>query len=222
MSSNDVKNSGGNSISGSHGVSCVPEITLSPSKASETREDVAYLSPMLAFNLGIHTTWVQLWLSRDRGGSDDKVVSEDEQPSSIEISMVDVCSIWQLGFPREMAEGSINMEKAPFKYAYHVRIGHIKVPVLGVPPKSNDYSSLERQEELDNALQEYFKNNRVLARGDMFAVSIVLNAKHKLSSSNEERTIFFKVCIVHVLLLYWIFHVCRLSAKVIFRNYTRL
>jgi peroxin-6 len=219
MSSNDVKNSGGNSTSGSHGLSCVPEITLSPSKASETREDVAYLSPMLAFNLGIQTAWVQLWLSCNSSGSNDKVVLEDNQPLSIEISMVDVCSIWQLGLPSETAEGSINIEKAPFKYAYHVRIGHIKVPVSGVAQKSNDYSSLERQEELDNALQEYFKHNRVLARGDMFAVRVMLDAKYNLSSSNEERTVFFKVCIVYVLALYRFFHVCILSGKIIFRKH---
>ena len=208
----DDKDCNDKSISRSHGLYSLPRIMLNSSNASDMRQDVAYLSPMLAFNLGVHIEWVQLWLSCNGNDSDNSLTDGVHQsylkddPSSFEFLMVDVCSLWQLlrfsspGYPKEVNEGKVNIEKTPLKFAYHVRIGHIKVPVSGVVQMSTSYSSSEGQEDLDNALQEYFKCSRVLARGDTFSVKFVVDPKQNLSLSREERIVFFKVCVVHALL----------------------
>ena len=59
------------SISRSHGLYWLPHITLNSSNLFDVSQDIAYLSSMLTFKLGIHIEWVQLWLSCNDNDNDN-------------------------------------------------------------------------------------------------------------------------------------------------------
>ncbi|MCO5581336.1 hypothetical protein L7F22_035217 [Adiantum nelumboides] len=164
--------------------------------SSTLRGDVAYMSSMLAFNLGLNITWLHQFLSchcNDKSGlSGTQELCLDA--SSLEYSKVDVYPLWKLLPPpsscclERLVESNENINQAPLKYAFHVRIGHVKVP-------ASEFSEFYF-EDLQDYLQSYFKCSRILARGDLFAVRVpVIRKKHcKLYNvTSEERTVYFKV-----------------------------
>lgn len=190
-----------------YGMCFLPSVALQSIMTPNLSGDVAYMSPMLAFNLGLHITWIQLWLSChcNKNLCSNGVKKSCLGPSYLELSKVDVCSLWQSlpppsdCSPEHMSEGKENIEQSPLKFAFHVRIGHVKVPVSGISQfaiEDMQYLSEERQEDVDTALQDYFKCSRVLARGDLFAVRVPFDAKKHckvISSMGEDHIIFFKV-----------------------------
>lgn len=179
----------------------LPEVALRSIKASTLRGDVAYMSSMLAFNLGFHVTWLHQWLSCH---CFDNLCSSEGQNSCLEVALlenskVDVSPLCKLlppsdCLPEQAAEAKENVKGAPLKFAFHVRIGHVRFPTSGF----SQFSTEDMQDlvDVDGALQDYFKCSRALARGDLFAVGVHIDGKKHRRFSNktgEERTIYFKV-----------------------------
>eukprot|EP00250_Pteridium_aquilinum_P012046 c20475_g1_i1 orf=236-3310(-) len=198
----DCKGNGGAACEYEGNRCVLPWVTLCSIKTSALRGDVAYMSSMLAFNLGLHTSCLHQWLSChcNKKSSSSEVQKSCLDVSSLEHSEVDVCPLWKLlpppsdNFPEQAIEGKENFEIAPFKFAYHVRIGNVKVPTSGFSQTFNE--TMEDWLDVSSALEDYFKCTRVLARGDLFAVRVPFNGKkHQkfLNKISEERTIFFKV-----------------------------
>ncbi|KAH7425798.1 hypothetical protein KP509_11G072000 [Ceratopteris richardii] len=180
----------------------LPCVALQSFRPLNLRGDAVYLSPVLAYNLGLHITWLHQWLSCR---CNKKPVSSDASESCLEFSLledskVDMIPLWKLlsplsnGCQERPYEITENLDQGPFKFAFHVRIGHVKVPVSGL----SDLWSEDTQDyiDVDSALQDYFKVSRVLARGDLFAVRVQADGKqhNKLFNQKREgRTVYFKV-----------------------------
>ncbi|KAI5079525.1 hypothetical protein GOP47_0005004 [Adiantum capillus-veneris] len=169
----------------------LPTVTLPSIKFSTLRGDVAYLSTMLAFNLGLHITWLHQWLSCHCSDKSQKLCLE---ASLLADSKVDVYPLWKLVPPRSncflesVAEENVPIKEAPLKHAFHVRVGHVKVP-------ASEFTEFHT-EDLQDVLQNYFKRSRVLARGDLFSVRVLVNGKKDqrlFNNTSEERIVYFKV-----------------------------
>ncbi|KAL5561531.1 hypothetical protein UlMin_031278 [Ulmus minor] len=153
--------------------------------------EVAYVSPILAFNLDLH---VSCFKSLVHGGQKSlasyfKDRAEDEmQEKGIEASLI-VLQLEPLGVvPR---------------YASHLRVSFVKIPECGTLESLKGKSPIEaedRQEMIDLALQNYFEVDRYVGRGDVFRVRISWNCKSSIcipcnqnSQSESDGIIYFKV-----------------------------
>lgn len=185
----------------------LPSFSLQSDQESKLKAEVAYISPLLAFNLGLHVTWLEHWRSCRCNLGSQELRKPCLKPSNLEFAKVELCSLHQvLQLPQnhvfaECSADTKHNDEVPLKYAFHVRIGHVKVPTSGLSQFGIDdgnFSSEERQIEVDNALQRYFKANRVLARGDVFAVQLHADAKKgscqgRFSEDWEDSIMYFKV-----------------------------
>lgn len=123
--------------------------------------EVAYVSPLLAFNLGLHTSCLRLLLHH----GEEKLASLFEVNGKSEDN-------------EEANEGfSVNLDIEPLtkslRYASHLRVSFVKIPECGTIGSLIGSSSIEaedRQEKIDLALNEYFAIDRYLARGDLFSI----------------------------------------------------
>lgn len=151
--------------------------------------EVAYLSPLLAFNLGLHLTCFKTIVHHGDG----------TLASYFEAQVDDRKGNQQNGVPL------IDIELRPMvqlpRYASHVRVSFVKIPECGTLGSLKVPSSVEiedRQEIIDRALQEYFKIDRYLAVGDVFCVKIEWNCNSVAciscgQESPNDGPIYFKV-----------------------------
>ncbi|XP_015692281.2 peroxisome biogenesis protein 6 [Oryza brachyantha] len=123
-------------------------------------EEVAYVSPLLAFNLGVHITCLKL------------LVQNRDKPfkfcSKVEESDLVASGGSNLTFPLEI----LPCPQMP-KYALHLRVSVVKIPECGVLASLKTNSSIggnDYQDMIDQALNEHFKFDRLLARGDVFCI----------------------------------------------------
>ncbi|KAK2980628.1 hypothetical protein RJ640_011436 [Escallonia rubra] len=153
--------------------------------------DVAYLSPLLAFNLNLHVSCLKLLVHRGKdtlaslfeAQLDDKTSGEGSQDSVINVGLQPLARL--------------------SKYASHLRASFVKVPECGTLEslKGNSFIEAEdRQEMIDLALNDYFATDRYLARGDLFGICIKWNCKSAMCIPCNQKmhnagdtTIYFKV-----------------------------
>ncbi|CAM0902833.1 unnamed protein product [Alopecurus aequalis] len=122
-------------------------------------EDVAYLSPLLAFNLGVHVSSLKL------------LIQKGEEPFKF-------CSTVYEDSAASSGTGiSLHLELLPCpqvpRYALHLRVSVVRIPDCGVLAslKINSASGgSDYQDMIDQGLNEYFKFDRFLAREDVFCI----------------------------------------------------
>ena len=123
-------------------------------------EDVGYVSPLLAFNLGLHVSCLKLLIQRE--GQPFKFCSRAEEIDATASSGSDL---------------SLHLDLLPCpqvpKYALHLRVSVVRIPDCGVLASlkiNSSFGGSEYQDMVDQALNEYFKFDRFLARGDVFGI----------------------------------------------------
>ncbi|XP_050237486.1 peroxisomal ATPase PEX6 isoform X2 [Mercurialis annua] len=154
--------------------------------------EVAYLSPLLAFNLDLHVSCLN---SLVRQGN-DKLVSLFCDSNGGDESCGEVSD-----------DSLIHLALEPLaqlpRYASHLRVSFVKIPECGTLESLKGSSSVEaqdRQEMIDLALHDYFKADRFLARGDVFSICIHWNCNSvvcihcsKSSQNRNDDVVYFKV-----------------------------
>lgn len=125
--------------------------------------EVAYLSPLLAFNLGLHLSCFKTLIrhGEDTLASFFKAEIDDSiQEKSTEIPCINV---------------ELRPALQPPRYASHLRVSYVKIPECGTLESLQGRSSVEaeeRQEMIDLALQNYFEIDRYMTKGDVFSIQI--------------------------------------------------
>ncbi|KAL6978421.1 peroxisomal assembly protein [Sarracenia purpurea var. burkii] len=172
-------------------MSVFPSYNYPPIHVVRLDQEVAYVSSLLAFNLGLH---VSCFKSLVHQGKDtlaslfevkvDEEASEKGSEASIISLRLEPCA----DFPR---------------YASHLRISFVKIPECGILESLKGSSSIEtedRQEMIDLALQKYFENDRYLTRDDIFGIYINWNCKSAMCihcrqnmQNGSDGIIYFKV-----------------------------
>ncbi|CAK9204806.1 unnamed protein product [Sphagnum troendelagicum] len=171
-----------------------PSYTLSLAQQAPMDPQFVYISPLLAFNIGLHVTWLQSIISSgvetreaSMSASPNAVALEEEshfgtmKSECVEILPLHVALGQQLPMALGRQSSSESLEKSLeglLQYASHVRIAHVRIPVIAKLHTEDDRSSSlsrSRQANIDVALQDYFKIDRVLAMGDLLAIPIKSN-----------------------------------------------
>lgn len=122
-------------------------------------DDVAYVSPLLAFNLGVHVSCLKL------------LIQKGEEPFKF-------CSkVYEDGPASSGTRISLHLELLPCpqvpKHASHLRVSVVRIPDCGVLASLKINSAIggsDYQDMIDQALSEHFKFDRFLARGDVFCI----------------------------------------------------
>ncbi|XP_059438580.1 peroxisomal ATPase PEX6 [Corylus avellana] len=174
-----------------HTMLMFPSVTFSQNGCLLPVGEVAYLSPLLAFNLDLHISCLnsvvhqgqETLASYFHGKVDDETCGEAIQGSAISVGLEP--------FPR-----------LP-RYASHLRASFVKIPECGTLESLRGSSFIEaedRQNMIDLALQNYFEADRYLARGDIFSIclnwkcnSIVCIPCNQNSQNRSDNIIYFKV-----------------------------
>ncbi|XP_047310635.1 peroxisome biogenesis protein 6 [Impatiens glandulifera] len=153
--------------------------------------EIAYVSPLFAFNLSLHVSCLKYHIHQGRRNLES--LFEDEADNEIS---------------GKYDEGpAIKLEiqhcaELP-TYASHLRISFVKIPECGMLESLKGNSSFEtkdRQNMVDLALHNYFEIDRCLSRDDVFSISINWNCNSSMCISCSQRehdgcfdTIYFKV-----------------------------
>ncbi|XP_057247356.1 peroxisomal ATPase PEX6 isoform X3 [Beta vulgaris subsp. vulgaris] len=168
-----------------------PSLTFHQNYVQPLSQNVAYISPLLAFNVDLHTS---CFTSLLRHGKE----------SLASIFDIDEC-LDKSG--RGVKDCIVNLRLEPYPHvprcASHLRISFLKIPECGTMESLREKSSIEamdRQEMIDLALQEYFDIDRYLAKDDVFRIQIDWNCNSilcvgcSLRKKNEQGDIiYFKV-----------------------------
>lgn len=156
--------------------------------------EVAYLSPLLAFNLGLHISCLKSLVHQGK----DALASLFEAKANEEMC----------GRGSQASFISLSLEQCAHlpRFASHLRASFVKIPECGTLEFLLGKSSIEtedRQGMIDLALHDYFKVDRYLTRGDLFGVHIKWNCKSSMCISCTQRMqnasddiIHFKVNVV--------------------------
>jgi peroxin-6 len=129
----------------------LPCRTFSATGFTSMDEDFGYVSPLLAFNLGLHVSCLKLFIQRE--GHPFKFCSRAEEIDATARSGSDLyLHLDLLPCPQEP------------KYALHLRVSVVRIPDC----LNSSFGGSEYQDMVDQALNEYFKFDRFLARGDVF------------------------------------------------------
>ncbi|EES12865.1 hypothetical protein BDA96_06G237300 [Sorghum bicolor] len=154
-------------------------------------EVVAYVSPLLAFNLGLHVSCLKLLIQR--GGQPFKFCSRAEEIDATAGAGSDL---------------SLHLDLLPCpqvpKYALHLRVSVVRIPDCGVLASlkiNSSFGGSDYQDMVDQALNEYFKFDRFLARGDVFCIqnswncgsSCCLACNKQDNKLHPRNMIYFKV-----------------------------
>lgn len=154
-------------------------------------QEVSYVSPLLAFNLGLHVSCLKSLVHQ--GKESLAFLFEDKMEKKAN--------------GKESEASTIHVRLEPYnglpRYASHLRISFVKIPECGTLESLRGSSSTEaedRQEMIDLALHNYFEKDRYLARGNIFCVYIKWNCgsvmcvscSQKMQKSADD-IIYFKV-----------------------------
>ncbi|XP_062226738.1 peroxisomal ATPase PEX6 [Phragmites australis] len=154
-------------------------------------EDVAYVSPLLAFNLGVHVSCLKLLIQKGR--EPFKFCSRVEDHDAAASNGSDLSLYLEL----------LPCPQVP-KHALHLRVSVVRIPECGVLAslKINlGMGGSDYQDMIDSALNEHFKFDRILARGDVFCirnnwscgVSSCLACNKQDNKLHPHNMIYFKV-----------------------------
>ncbi|RRT44769.1 hypothetical protein B296_00055564, partial [Ensete ventricosum] len=146
----------------------LPSFTY-PSEANcPSDKEVAYVTPLLAFNLGLHISCLKVLV---RSGQE---------------SLTSLFEVEEHG-EEEMNHHPLFIDLIPWpdlpKYATHLRISFVKIPECGLLGSLRGKSATEegdRQDMIDLALNEYFKVDKFLARGDVFYIRVDWNCSSEM------------------------------------------
>ncbi|KAE8660620.1 Peroxisome bioproteinsis protein 6 [Hibiscus syriacus] len=171
-----------------------PSYSYPPNDSVLLDRDVAYVSPLLAFNLNLHISCLRSLVYKGKetlaslfeGNVDDKACRGDTDAS--------VIRLWLEPLGR-----------LP-KYASHLRVSFVKIPECSSLEPLRGTSSIEakyRQELIDSALHKYFEVDRYLTRGDVFSIFLNWNCNSAICipccsrlQNQNDNTIYFKVVAV--------------------------
>jgi peroxin-6 len=157
--------------------------------------EIAYLSPLLAFNLNLHISCLK---SIIHNGQD--ALSSYFKPQ---------CQVGDEDAAKSVEDSVINIELEPLaeppRFASLLRVAFVKIPECGVLDSikpTSDVESKERQDMIDLALQKYFEVDRYLSSRDIFGIDISWNCNsticipcnHK-TQKKSDNFICFKVCL---------------------------
>lgn len=174
----------------SHTMLILPSYTFPENDQMSLNQEVAYISPLLAFNLDLHTLCLKSLVHR----------GEETLASYFGVRVEDAVS----GKGIEASIVGLLLEPQPQlpRYASHLRASFVKIPECGTLDSLKGNSSVDyedRQEMIDLALQNYFGVDRYLARGDIFSICINWNCKSMMCIPCNQRSqdgsdnIYFKV-----------------------------
>lgn len=143
---------------------------------------VAYLSPLLAFNLSLHIACLKSILHHGQDSlasyfkPQGQVGDDEDAAKSIEDSVIKI----------ELAPLA-----EPPRFASLLRVAFVKIPQCGILEsirQSSPIESQERQEMIDLALQKYFEVERYLSRGDVFGINISWNCNSTICIPCNQKT----------------------------------
>lgn len=126
-------------------------------------EDTVYLTPLFAFNLGLHLSWLGVF--SEKGADAVKSLFENNKDLEKEKAIMEAASLVHVDI--------LPWLKLPM-YATHVEISSVKIPETylqffnGMFQNEKD----ERQNIVDLAIKDYFRVDRFCARGDIFCIHI--------------------------------------------------
>lgn len=143
--------------------------------------EIAYLSPLLAFNLNLHISCLKSIIHHGQDAlsfyfKPQCQVGDEEDAKSIEDSV-------------------INIELVPLaqppRFASLLRVAFVKIPECGILDSIkpiSDVETKERQDLIDLALQKYFEVDRYLSSGDVFGISISWNCNSTICIPCNQKT----------------------------------
>ncbi|KAL4572100.1 hypothetical protein LXL04_018869 [Taraxacum kok-saghyz] len=173
------------SLDSSNTMLIFPSYTFPTNHHIPLATESAYVSPLLAFNLGLHTSCLRLLLHH----GETKLASLFDTKQETEVNN----------------DFSVNLDIKPLtkspRYASHLRASFVKIPECGTIGGLLGTSSIEaenRQEKIDQALNDYFSIDRYLARGDVFNININWNCKSAIcipcnQKKQKDTNLYFKV-----------------------------
>lgn len=151
--------------------------------------DVAYVSPLLAFNIGLHGSAFDVLLQGGKDGLEPLFSPEGGASDRRAAVFVELSPLSQVP-----------------SYASHLRISFVRVPECSLlePLRGSSPTEAEdRQKLIDSSLSDYFRADRFLARGDVFGVHLNWSCRSELCVACRRRRrrrpaaadlIYFKVC----------------------------
>ncbi|TKY61812.1 Peroxisome biogenesis protein 6 [Spatholobus suberectus] len=192
-STNEDSPSSSSSSSSSRIMLVFPSCDFPRSGGSVLDDQVAYLSPLLAFNLNLHVACLKSVLHHGQDAlasyfrPQGKRGDEDAAKSTV--------------------DSAINVELEPLgqppKFVSLLRVSFVKIPECGILDSiraSSPVESQERQDMIDLALQKYFEVDRYLSKGDVFGINISWNCNSPIcipcnqrSLNKDDNLICFKV-----------------------------
>ncbi|XXG74550.1 hypothetical protein AAC387_Pa07g3243 [Persea americana] len=138
--------------------------------------EVAHLSPLFAFNLGLHISCLKVLV---QGGTESLK------------SLFEVKGVSDENMIKDLA---VYVEILPWshlpRYASHLRVSFVKIPECGMLESLKGSSLIEaedRQELIDLALHHYFRVDRYLARGDVFCIPLNWNCNSEMCITCSEK-----------------------------------
>ncbi|KAJ1688521.1 hypothetical protein LUZ63_019911 [Rhynchospora breviuscula] len=159
-------------------LTCPP---IKPNSSSNHLNHLAFLSPLLAFNLGFHTSCLKLLLPKQ--GHLFKYFHTNEHEHEHDI-------------PEQNENLSLNVQITPLpilpKYASHLRVSFVKIPECGMLPSLKGNSLIEAshyQTMVDSALNQFFKVDRLLMKGDVFCVRKVWHCGSEMCLVCTDKTV---------------------------------
>ncbi|KAL8167782.1 hypothetical protein V2J09_009281 [Rumex salicifolius] len=145
-----------------HVMRAFPSFTLTQNSEAALDKGVAYLSPILAFNIGLHTSCFARLLGHGK----------DTLASLFEDNMEDISD-------EETHDPIVNIMLEPWlhlpRFASHLRISFVNIPECGIIQSLKEKSDVEdkiRQGSIDRALHDYFSIDRYLSKDDVFSIKI--------------------------------------------------
>ncbi|CAN6454665.1 unnamed protein product [Victoria cruziana] len=173
-------------------------------------QETAYLSPLMAFNIGIHLLYMKYLIHGNEEPA--KATKEQDQECMVFCDKSDVLvEIVPLELIHQIPSFSILSGKMPKndgqhifpRYASHLSVSFVRIPTCGaLEPLKGELSQEQanRQELIDIALHNYFKTDRFFSKGDIFGINIKWNCNSQfcsfcssISRSSPAETIYFKV-----------------------------
>ncbi|CAM6116942.1 unnamed protein product [Calypogeia fissa] len=161
-----------------------PTYNLTSKSGAQLDPEVAFLSPVLAFNLGVYVSWLEFLISSTcdppsiSPGQDGAALRPDFSDSfswSYFVQISPFLPALERPFSENTNQSSATLphnsklaQSSRVMYATHVRIGLVRIPTENVLR-----SSLKgRQAEIDASLHDYFKTDRFLSKGDLFSIQL--------------------------------------------------
>ncbi|ESQ36631.1 hypothetical protein EUTSA_v10006717mg [Eutrema salsugineum] len=152
-------------------------------------QEVAYLSPMLAFNLSLHISCLKSLVHRGNEVLDKYFDAKFDE----ELDGKSAADASKIGLDLEAVSGVPG-------YASHLRVSFVKIPECGTIQSlrvNSSFEAEERQGLIDSALHKYFGIDRHLSRGDVFRIYIDWNCGSSICIPCTQRLcedfIYFKV-----------------------------